>query len=172
MLTDPHDVEMERVKAIEKVGIQGFRCNKSLLYKHDHKISGIGVADAFEHLSPVTDTDHAMHFLPNLVKSKGAQFLTETIQGDIREHEDGTRRNIVDVIVNASSLGGRGLTSDLGIRPRRGGILQIINIGLDFEKMSHALVVNNTEPEGYNIVFIVPRSDSILILGVIGGEIS
>lgn len=31
--------------------------------------------------------------------------------------------------------------------------------------MTHALVVNNAEPENYNIVFIVPQNDEILILG-------
>ena len=31
--------------------------------------------------------------------------------------------------------------------------------------MTHALVVNNTEPEDYIIVFMMPRNDDILILG-------
>ena len=161
-----HDVEAERVDAIEKANIQGFRCDKSLLYEYDDKISGIGVADAFEHLSPVTDTDQAMHFLTNLVKSKGAQFLTETIQGDLREQEDKLLEKYhADAIVNASGLGARELASDLNVRPARGGLLRIINDGTDFPKMTHALVVNTAEPEDYNIVFIVPRNDNILILG-------
>ena len=31
--------------------------------------------------------------------------------------------------------------------------------------MTHTLMVNNTEPEDYNIVFMMPRNDDILILG-------
>lgn len=161
-----HDVESERVEAIQKASIQGFRCDKSLLYEYDNEISGIGVADAFEHHSPITDTDQAMGFLTNLVKNKGAQLLNEVIQGDLREHEDKLLEKYhVDAIVNASGLGARELASDLNVRPARGGLLRVVNDGKTFEKMTHALVVDNTEPEDYNIVFIVPRNDDILILG-------
>ncbi|KAK4695880.1 D-amino-acid oxidase, partial [Lecanoromycetidae sp. Uapishka_2] len=163
---DTHGLESERMEAIRKAGIHGFRCDKSLLDEYDHEISRVGVADAFEHLSPVTDTDQAMRFLTNLVRCKGAQFQTETLGGDLREHEDELLAKYnVDAIVNASGLGARELASDLNVRPARGGLLRIINDGMDFEKITHALVVNNSEPEDYNIVFIVPRNDNILILG-------
>lgn len=161
-----HDIESERVEAIREAGIQGFRCDKSLLSEYGNVISCTGVADALEHLSPVTDTDQAMHFLTNLVRSKGARFLNETIQCDLRQQEDEIMEKYhVDAIVNASGLGAQKLTSNLNVHLARGGLLRIVNDGKGFEKMTHALVVNNTEREDYNIVFIVPRNDNILVLG-------
>ena len=62
---DEHESEQERIAAIKKAGLQAFRHDSSLLQEYDH--SGHGVADAFEHLSPVIDTDQAMKFLVGLL---------------------------------------------------------------------------------------------------------
>ena len=85
-------------------------------------------------------------------------------------------------IVNASGLGARELASDNTVHPARGGLLRLVNDGKDFEKVTLATVVNKIEKtdfnklkkkqkneekdkEDYDIVFIVPRNDDILILG-------
>lgn len=161
---ETHEVELERITEIEKAGVLAFRHDKSLLDTYEN--SGVGVEDAFEHLSPVIDTDQAMFFLMNLVKSKGADFITDTIGGDLWENEAVLLKKYqVDAIVNASGLGARELASDLHVIPARGGLLRVINDGKDFKKIEHAMVIHTPEPTDHNIVSIVPRNDDILILG-------
>ena len=45
------------------------------------------MADAFEYLAPVIDTDQAMKFLLDLLQSKGAVILSETVTGDLWVNE-------------------------------------------------------------------------------------
>ena len=114
------------MESIQKTSGQGCRCDKSLLYEDDNDISGMNVADAFKHFSPVIDTDQTVGFLRKLVKNKGARLLNETIQGDLMEHKDELLgKNHVDAIVGVSGLGARKPASDLNVRPAHGGLLRI-----------------------------------------------
>lgn len=159
-----HDVEYERVQAIEKAGIPGFRHDANLIQEYDN--SGYGAADAFEHISPVIDTDQAMSFLMEIVESKGAKLVAGVVKGDLWEHESEIRAKYdADIIVNTSGLGARELASDPNVHAGRGGLLRVVNDGSQFAKIEHAMVVNTPDPEDYNIVFIVPRNDNTLILG-------
>ena len=178
---DEHDSEHERLAEIKKHRLKGFRHDMKLLQQCNK--SGEDVADAFEYLAPVIDTDQAMKFLLDLLQSKGAVILSETVNGDLWENEGKIlEAHQADAIVNASGLGARELASDGTVHPARGGLLRIVNDGKDFEKVTIAMVVNKAKNTGFNklkkkqkkeekdkedcdIVFIVPRNDDILVLG-------
>ncbi|MCJ1447685.1 MAG: hypothetical protein MMC23_008196 [Stictis urceolatum] len=159
-----HDVEHERAEAIQKAGVPGFKWDKSLIGAYDN--SGHGAVDAFEHLSPVIDTDQGMKFMMDLVKAKGAKLVTGEVKGDVLDHEDELKKEYgVDIIVNCTGLNALETASDKNIHAGRGGVLRVLNDGKVFPKIEHAMVVNTKDPEDYNIVFVVPRNEKILILG-------
>ena len=178
---DEHESERERLAQIKKYRLKGFRHDARELQQYDK--CGDEVADAFEHLAPVIDTDQAMKFLLDLLRSKGAVFLSQTVCGDLWENEDRLLEVYkADAIVNASGLGARELASDDAVLPARGGLLRLVNDGQDFERITHAMVVNKAKKSDCNkllekkkkkeekaedcdIVFIVPRNDEILVLG-------
>ena len=180
---DEHESERERLAQIKKYRLKGFRHDASLLQQYDK--CGDEVADAFEHLAPVIDTDQAMKFLLDLLRSKGAVFLSQIVSGDLWENEDRLLELYrADAIVKASGLGARELASDNAVLPARGGLLRLVNDGQDFERITHTMVVNKPEKSDCNkllkkkkkeegkagqedcdIVFIVPRNDEILVLG-------
>ena len=175
--------ERERLVAINKSGLKGFCHDKSLLEQYN--VSPEDAADAFQYLAPVVDTGQAMRFLLGLLQSKGAVLVSDTIHGDLRDNESRLLETYqVDVIVNASGLGARELASDGTVFPARGGLLRLVNDGKDFERITHAMVVNKEkkadfhalkkkkgskigmdEKEDCDVVFIVPRNDDTLILG-------
>lgn len=155
--------QFNKMQEIKRSPIKGFLRDPSLI-----EIRGInpdyGVVDAYEHLSPIIDTDQAMSWLMDFVKSKGATFLTETITGDLLDQEDDLlERFEVDVIVNATGLAGTELAGDNTCYPIRGALLRVINDGTNFPKVKDALII--TADTVNEIVFIVPRNDNILLMG-------
>jgi D-amino-acid oxidase len=164
---EDNDIEHERMLEAKKNGMRGFRHSSSLILQR--RVNGdTGVVDAFEHLSPMLDSDRSMRFLMDLVQSKGAKIVTKTIQGDLWENEDELLRTFqADVILNATGLGSRELVSDNTLYPARSGVLQVINDGTEFERVTHAMVVATDILDNYNVVFIVPRNDKTLILGTV-----
>ena len=123
---------------------KGFRHNMRLLQQCNK--SGKEVVDAFEYLAPVIDTDQAMKFLLDLLQSKGAVILSETVDEDLWVNEGKVlEAHQADAIVNASGLGARELASDSTVHPARGGLLRLVDDGKDFEKVTFATVVNKAE---------------------------
>jgi D-amino-acid oxidase len=155
--------QFKKMQEIKNSRIKGFKRTTSLIEEHDIN-PDYGVVDAYEHLSPVIDTDRAMTWLMELVKSKGAEFVTDTITGDLLDQEDELRHRFsADVIVNATGLAGFDLAADNTCYPIRGALIRLINDGKDFPKINEALVI--AQEGAQEIVFIVPRNDNILILG-------
>ena len=112
------------------------------------------------------DTDQAMGWLTKLVEQKGAKLITEIIVGDLFDQELSLRvKYQADVIVNATGLAGMELAGDTSCYPIRGGLLRVINDGVDFPKLDYALTISAAVHESNEIVFIVPRNDNILLLG-------
>ncbi|KAI1929812.1 hypothetical protein LOZ65_001640 [Ophidiomyces ophidiicola] len=151
---------------IEQTGVRGFRRSKDLI--RDRNVNpDFGVVDAYEHLAPIIDTDRAMGWLMSLVRSKGAAFINETIHGSLYKAENSLlARFEADVIVNATGLGAMELADDKTCYPLRGGVLRVINDGVDFPRVSASLIMSADALHSLNeIIFIVPRNDNILIVG-------
>ena len=164
----------QKMKEIEHSGVNGFRRGVDLIKEHGINPK-YGVKDAYAHLAPVIDTDQAMFYLMTLVSAKGAQFVTETLTGDLLDLEpDLLARFQASVIVNCTGLANDHLASDSSCYPIRGALIRVLNDGKQFPKVDAALSISaphgisrmaSTGQETTEIVFIVPRSPSILLLG-------
>lgn len=147
-------------------GVRGFYKGADLINERNIDPS-YGVVDAYELMAPIIDTDQAMEWLTRLVKSKGAEYVTETIGDDLLPIEEGLRSRFdADVIVNCTGLQGEVLAGDQTVYPIRGGLIRVINDGSDFPKVEAALTITADAVHDSNeIVFLVPRNDNILLIG-------
>ncbi|KAJ7032245.1 nucleotide-binding domain-containing protein [Mycena alexandri] len=161
-----------KLKEIMASGVRGFRRGAELIEERRCDPAH-GVADAYELLAPVIDTDQAMEWLTNLVASKGARYVTDNVTGDLLHLEDSLRARFnVDVIVNCTGLGAETLAGDATVYPIRGGLIRAINDGVDFPKGEAALTITADAFHSTNeiirtleIIFLVPRNDNILLIG-------
>ncbi|KAI1813097.1 nucleotide-binding domain-containing protein [Poronia punctata] len=126
-----------------------------------------GAVDAYELMAPIIDTDKAMVWLTDLVEKKGANLVTETIDKDLVDIEDSLLERFgADVIVNCTGLQSFTLAGDETVYPIRGGLIRVINDGVDFPKVNAALTITADAAHSSNeIVFLVPRNDNILLIG-------
>ena len=110
-----------------------------------------------------------MTWLRFLLATKGVQFVTARITGDLHSQEDKLLSQYnAHAIIHSTGLGGRELASDQTVYPLRGALIRVVNDGSKFPKVNEALVVAHDyekRDEDGGIVFIVPRNDRTLILG-------
>ncbi|KAJ7186150.1 nucleotide-binding domain-containing protein [Mycena filopes] len=155
-----------KMREIMASGVRGFRRDVRLIEERRCNPT-YGVVDAYELIAPVIDTDQAMVWLTALVASKGAKYVTDTITGDLLQGEDTLRARFnAEVIVNCTGLGAEALAGDETVYPIRGGLIRVINDGVDFPKVEAALAITADavhSPDG--IIFLVPRNDNILLIG-------
>lgn len=164
---ESNKIEHDRMLHCEKRGHRGFRHDPSIISNMNINQAS-GVIDVFEHLSPCIDTDHSMEFLMDLMRSKGANLVTDTVRGDLWEQGDQLLEKYqADILVSATGLLARELASDSTLSSARGAVHGVVNDGSDFEQINHAMVVATNIPDNYNLVFIVPRNDDTLIPGTI-----
>ncbi|KAJ5366902.1 FAD dependent oxidoreductase [Penicillium brevicompactum] len=174
--------QLAKMEKIMASGVRGFVHSSHLIKKYH--INPQYVVDAYEHLAPVIDTDQCMDWLMKLVQAKGAILVKETLQGDLLECEEQLRRRFqVDVILNAIGLAGE-LAGDTSCYPIRGGLIRVINDGLDFPKVEAALSISSdaalssdavfsadaapsadAAQSEHGFVFLLPRNDNILLIG-------
>lgn len=157
--------DFQKMKELRTCGVKGF--HRKLTLEERNRINPkFGILDGYEFLAPVIDTDVAMEWLMQLVKAKGAKFVTEEIKADLLLIEDSLRRRFnADAIVNCAGLGSTELADDKSCFPLRGAMIRVINDGKDFPKVKAALAVPADSAADNEMVFIVPRNDSILYLG-------
>ena len=158
--------QLSKMEEIMATSVRGFVRSSRLIEKRNIAPT-YGAVDAYEHLAPIIDTDQCMGWLMELVRAKGAAFVTETIHGDLLDQEERLRRRFhADVIVNATGLAGAELAGDASCYPIRGGLIRVINDGSDFPKVESALTISaDAAHSAHEIVFLVPRNDNILLIG-------
>jgi glycine/D-amino acid oxidase-like deaminating enzyme len=158
--------QLAKMHEIERSGVQGFRRDATLVQKLDINPS-YGAVDAYEHISPIIDTDKAMQWLMTLVQRKGAVLITDTIHGDLFEQEDELRLRFgADAIVNATGLASAQTAGDDTCYPIRGALIRVVNDGKDFPKITRCMTISIDVTNTANgIVYIVPRNDNTLLLG-------
>ncbi|KAL3477050.1 FAD dependent oxidoreductase [Aspergillus californicus] len=162
---------LQKVRELKASGVRDFIHDAALIQKHNIN-PAYGIVDSFEHLAPVIDTDTCMAWLTALVRKKGAVLTTQTISGDLYTQESTLRQLFnADAIVNATGLAALDLAGDNSVYPIRGALIRIVNDGSDFPKITTAMAVpaglNSGSPSSPSdeIVFLVPRTDDILVLG-------
>ncbi|KAI1389236.1 FAD dependent oxidoreductase [Hypoxylon trugodes] len=158
--------QVSKMTEIMASGVRGFYRGADIIDERGIDPS-YGAVDAYELLAPVIDTDKAMGWLMELVESKGANLITETIQDDLVEIEDSLlSRFEADVIINCTGLQAQELAGDESVYPIRGGLIRVINDGTDFPKVDAALTITADAAHSANeIIFLVPRNDNILLIG-------
>jgi hypothetical protein len=162
---DETPIELKKMKELSVSGVTGF-CRKPSLAEEHRVNPQHGIVDAYEIMAPSIDTDVAMEWLMQLVAAKDAKFVTEDIQEDLLLIEDSLRaRFCADAIVNCTGLGSAKVANDASCYPLRGAMIRVINDGKDFPKVNSALAVSADVASDNEMVFIVPRNDSILYLG-------
>lgn len=162
--SDP--AQLGKMAEIIASGVRGFRHDRRILEQREVDPS-CGAQDAYEFLAPVIDTDQAMVWLLSLVMGKGAATVTEEISGDLLSQEQALRaRFSADAIVNATGLAAVDLACDPSCYPVRGALVRVVNDGRDFPRVRSALAVTaDAAGDAGEIVFLVPRNDSILLVG-------
>ncbi|KIY66452.1 nucleotide-binding domain-containing protein [Cylindrobasidium torrendii FP15055 ss-10] len=149
-------------------GIKGVRRDSILVREHGAPDTDADAVDAYQHLSPVIDTDAYMYWLRLLLLCKGAVLETRRISGDLLwQEEELLTEYDADFIINATGLASLELAGDPSVYPLRGALIRVVNDGVKFPKVTEALAVthDDTHGEDEDIVFIVPRNDDTLILG-------
>ncbi|KAL8830138.1 MAG: hypothetical protein Q9170_005877 [Blastenia crenularia] len=155
----------QKMQEIAQSGVHDFTRSPSLIQENGID-PHFGAIDAYSHLAPVIDTDHAMEWLMLLTQSKGAKFHTETITSDLFTQEQSLLdRFSASAIVNCTGLSALSLASDRTCYPLRGALLRVVNDGTDFPQVHSSLAITADAAEDNEIVFIVPRNDNILIIG-------
>ncbi|KAJ7064283.1 FAD dependent oxidoreductase [Mycena amicta] len=162
--------QLSKMLDIMDSGVRGFRhAGPTLAQERNVDASyggGAGLADAYEILSPVIDTDQGMMWLMSLVLGKGASTITESIDGDLLDLEPTLlARFKADAIVNATGLSGSTVAGDKTCYPLRGALIRVINDGRDFPKVDAALTITADAATDGEIIFLVPRNDKILLIG-------
>ncbi|KDQ55078.1 hypothetical protein JAAARDRAFT_208830 [Jaapia argillacea MUCL 33604] len=161
--------QLKKMVEIEAVSdIQGFYRDPTLITQHAVN-QNAGVVDAYKHDAPVIDTDHYMTWIRQVILSKGARLVTETVTEDLINIEDSLRLKYnAFAIVNATGLSGDVVAGDNTVSPLRGALIRVVNDGKKFPIVKEALCVSHMDNAGEDvddIVFIVPRNDRVLILG-------
>ncbi|KAI8959567.1 FAD dependent oxidoreductase [Daldinia sp. FL1419] len=165
-LVESDKAQVSKMTEIMASGVRGFYRGADIIDERGIDPS-YGAVDAYELLAPVIDTDKAMVWLTELVESKGAHLVTDTIRDDLVEIEDVLRdRFEADAIVNCTGLQAQELAGDDSVYPIRGGLIRVINDGVDFPKVDAALTITADAAHSANeIIFLVPRNDNILLIG-------
>lgn len=157
--------QLNKLYELARSGVRGL-CRDPSLIQRQNVNPAYGAVDAYEHLAPIIDTDQCMAWLMNLVQSKGANLVTETIYGDLYAQEELLlARFCASAIVNATGLACSSTASDNTAYPLRGALLRLINDGRDFPKVDTAMAIAADTAHDGEIVFLVPRNDNILLLG-------
>ncbi|KAG7087368.1 hypothetical protein E1B28_013341 [Marasmius oreades] len=158
------DFQREKMEEIAASGVVGFNHGGKDLIDKRRIDPAHGGVDAYEIMAPVIDTDTAMAWLMALVRAKGAKLFTETIRDDLLKQEQQLRERFqADVIVNCTGIAGAEVAADNSCYPIRGGLLRVINDGKNFPKVEAAMTISADVAS--EIVFIVPRTDNILLMG-------
>jgi D-amino-acid oxidase len=159
--------QLSKMEEISASGVIGFRRDPELV-RTRRVDPRYGCVDAYEFLSPIIDTDVSMAWLSDLVRAKGAKFVTETIEDDLLVlGQELYQRFSADAIVNCTGLAATHLAGDDTCYPIRGALIRVINDGTDFPKVENALTITaGAIHDSDEINFVVPRNDNILLLGV------
>lgn len=157
--------EFAKMVAIKQV-LPGFIHDPELIAKHGVNPAS-GVVDAYSYLAPTIDTDWYLAWLARQAEAAGVTVVRRSIRGPLADQEERLLDEYeAEVLVNCSGLGARELACDPSVEPHRGALLRLVNDGRSISRVAAAhAVANDTSTENQNMVFIVPRGPSRLLLG-------
>lgn len=128
----------------------------------------IGLVDAYRHNAPMIDTDAYLRWLTDQCQKEGVQMCIRKIAGNLRMQERALLDEFkADIVINCSGLGAGPLAND-EMYPLRGAVIRLKNDGRRFPVLREAHCVSHDNVTSENeIVFIIPRGESHILLGAI-----
>ena len=125
-----------------------------------------GIVDAYAFVAPMIDTDVYMGWLRRQVEAAGVTITQRRIDGRLADQEARLCGEFdARAIVNCTGLGAAEMHG-AQTYPLRGALVRVINDGRRMPRVTEAHCVSH--PEGsteQDMVFIVPRGESTLLLG-------
>ena len=183
--TTSQDADVKKVAHIEendkKNRMTGFQRHPNNGKSMESWLKDIGIGepywkqlkDAYTHNAPIVNTDKAMKYLMAHIRNKGADMETLLVKMPLKE-QLAKHGYTPDGVINATGLGAENLGDPTDVFPVRGAIKRIANTdnekfkNLDEAYLVPTQVVDPTSPNDHTkTVFLVPRSDEILIVGSI-----
>ncbi|MDP9848568.1 D-amino-acid oxidase [Streptosporangium lutulentum] len=145
--------------------VRGFVRDRSLAERNGID-PDYGVVDAYSHLAPMIDTDQYMMWLMREVEAHGVQVKRYRIEGLLADRRaELLDRFDAEAIVCCAGLGTAQLRG-IDMYPLRGALVRVRNDGIRGCRIGEAHCVSHNEGSNeQDIVFIVPRSERILVLG-------
>ncbi len=125
----------------------------------------LGLQDAYRYLAPVIETPIYSKWLHDRLRSRGVQFVNRKLTGRLSRDSELYSEFSADWIINCAGLGADELTGD-SLYPLRGALIKLDLPSVNVERFSAAHCIANDEsiPQ-QNMVYIVPRSDCLLLGG-------
>ena len=125
----------------------------------------LGLEDAYRYLAPVIETPVYSQWLQDNLKSRGIRYVKRKISGRLSTQTDLFSEFSADWIINCAGLGAEELAGD-SLYPLRGAL---IKFDLPTERSEQFLaahcIANDESIPQQNMVYIVPRSDCLLLGG-------
>jgi D-amino-acid oxidase len=104
--------------------VRGFRHDAALVGENGVS-PGLGLRDAYTHLTPMVDTDTYMGWLQGEAQRAGCRLLQRTITGPLRPQAEALAQEYgTDVIVNCTGLGAGELAEET-VYPVRGALIRV-----------------------------------------------
>lgn len=168
------DIEKNEVnfnKMLElKDQVKGFKRGRYLIGEEGIN-QNLGLVDAYAHKAPMIDTDIYMNWLMKQCLDLGVQFEQREIAGKLSDCSSQllTEYNS-NIIINCSGLGSKELADEY-MYPLRGALVRLKQPLEDQNKLSKAYCISfDEQSREQNIVFIVPRGKTHVVLGALAEE--
>jgi D-amino-acid oxidase len=158
--------ERQREKMAELQGrVREFRHDAGLIAANGIN-SGLGLRDAYSHLSPMVDTDRYLAWLESEVRCAGCRLIEGKFIGLLRDQEASlAQQHGASAIINCAGLGAGELAGD-HMYPLRGALIRVRNDGAKMPRITDAHCVAHDGTNGDDgFIFVVPRGDDMLVLG-------
>ncbi|KAH8595860.1 hypothetical protein B0O99DRAFT_708632 [Bisporella sp. PMI_857] len=124
-----------------------------------------GTRDAYEFSAPTIDTNHCINWLTTMVQQKGAEFVTESVSGELFLYEPILLAlHKADVIINTTGYGSLELAADPACYPVRGAFLRIHNNGTIFPPVTSAITMERNRS---SVITLIPCNNETLMVGSI-----
>ncbi len=133
----------------------------------DIPIARDGFVDCYRYDAPMVDMVDYLTWLSEVLQREGGTIVRGSATGPLIDtHRALLIEHKVDIIVNSLGLAAASIACDSTVKPVRGALISVPNLGEDFDPMTMAICVSRNECTlGQDMIYIVPTGHSELLLG-------
>ena len=150
--------------------VKGFRHDAKMIQEEEIN-QNIKLIDAYKHEAPMVDTDVYMPWLLNQIQELGVEVKSYDVSGKLTDIQKELRAEFdCEYIINCAGLGASELADEY-MYSLRGALVRIKNNGKKFPVLNKAYCISfDEETKEQDIVFIVPRGETHIVLGALAEE--